>query len=97
MEDKKTREKMPFHLVITNNETGEVIHEWNMCALIGAAQTTENNTASLGLTDCNALELAATIDGAQKAINKILKDSPEIKILLEFMSTVKAKATTDEG
>lgn len=97
MEDKKTREKMPFHLVITNNETGEVIHELDMCALIGAAQTAENNTVSISLTACNVLELAATIAGAQKAITKILKDDPEIKNLLEFMSAVKAKATTDEG
>lgn len=68
MEAKKTRERMPFHMVITNNETGEVIQELDMCALIGAAQTTKNNTVSIGLTACNALELVAAIAGAQEAI-----------------------------
>ena len=96
MEAKKTRERMPFRMVITNNETGEVIQELDMCALTGAAQTTKNNTASIGLTACNALELVAAIAGAQEAIAEMLKNKPEIKSLLDFTVMAKAKAATDE-
>ena len=72
-------------MVLTNNETGEVVHDMDLCALIGAAQTENDATAAIGLTACNSLEIAATIAGALKAVKQIKVANPEAAMLCELM------------
>lgn len=80
------REKMPFHMVITDNETGEVIQELDACAIIGAAQTYMGETCAIGLVKCRRLELAATIAGVQRAVENAICRSPQAGIAATIMS-----------
>lgn len=80
---KETKERLPFHMVITNNETGDVVHDMDLCVLIGAAQTENDATACLGLAArCDILDIAAVIFGVQKAQTELMSDRPELLPLL---------------
>lgn len=79
------REKMPFHMVITDNETGEVLKELDACAIIGAAQTYMDETCAISVVKCRRLELAATIAGAQKAIDNSIHNSPQAGTIATIM------------
>lgn len=75
---------MSFKITIINNEDGEVlVNEENAVAIIGAV-TTEEHTACLGYTSCNAMELANAVRGADNAKDSILKKSPMVKLLCEL-------------
>lgn len=77
-----------FHIEITNNETGETLTSLDTCAIIGAIDAGGPNTKIIGLIDCNSVCLAATVAGAQRVVNQIIKKLPitlrwQIKKLLK--------------
>jgi hypothetical protein len=86
---------MPFHITITNNETGETLHDRDVYAIIGAFKE-ENRTGCVALTECNAFEIAATIDGALDAIQHIYDGTPYIKPLVETIQTMPQKNEEDK-
>ena len=79
-----TKERKGFHITITNNETGETLHDADVCAIVGAFNEGER-TAVVGLTMCNALDIAETINGAKDAIQHICADHPEIDLFAKVL------------
>ena len=76
----------PFHLTITNNETGEVLHDVDFDALLGAVHTGRGIDA-FGVNSCDAATLAATLAGAEELIERQFAKYPE---LLPLSMMVKA-------
>jgi hypothetical protein len=68
---------MKFHIVITNNETGEVIKDTNADAIIASIHT-EETTDVLDVACCNGFALVATIAGLMEALENNKKDHPKI-------------------
>ena len=62
-----------FHVTITDNETGEVIHDKDTTAIIGGFENGDKTTM-LVFTDCNFVDIACTLTAAKQAINAITKD-----------------------
>ena len=69
-----------FHIIFKNNETGEIIHDTDTDAIIGAIHL-EEKTACVGLTNCNGAELLSTIRGAKQVIKEMVEENPALSIL----------------
>lgn len=68
---------MKFHIVITNNETGEVIKDKNADAIIASIHT-EESIDVLSVACCNGFALVETIAGLMHVLEDNKKDYPEI-------------------
>lgn len=76
---------MSYSIKIVNNNTNEVIiDEGNALAIIGGIGV-EGGEHVVGFTDCNAIKMADTIHAAKKAIDILLKDSPEVDMLMRLV------------
>ena len=65
-----------FHIIITNNETQDVLVDTDTCAIIGALEENEG-TRAVCYTNCDTAELAATLTGAQQIVNRYLAKMPK--------------------
>ena len=74
-----------FNIKITNNETGEVLHEADTCAIIGGFVNDEGAIGLL-LTSCHPMDHAKAINAAESAINKSYQFHPELKLVALFAS-----------
>lgn len=73
-----------WHVVITDNETGEVVEDAQSNAIIGAVEKNES-VACIGFTNCNGKDLLRTLISAKKAIKNISDKMPkEIMLLAEL-------------
>lgn len=68
---------MKFHVVITDNETGEILLDDDCCAVIGAAGQ-EESAAKISLYECGRKQLIGAArtahDAATKALDAALFD-----------------------
>jgi hypothetical protein len=64
-----------YHIIITNNETGQVLADTDTDAIIGAF-TEGEGTRSVCYTNCDMAELAAMLTGALQITNKHMADLP---------------------
>ena len=89
-----------FNIKITNNETGEVLHEADTCAIIGGFVNDEGAVGLL-LTHCHPMDHATAINAAETAINKSYQFHPELKLMTLFASanseTVEKNAEEENG
>ena len=73
-----------WHVVITDNETGEVVEDAQSNAIIGAVEKNES-VACIGVANCNGKDLLRTLISAKKAIKNISDKMPkEIMLLAEL-------------
>lgn len=61
-----------LHIVITDTETGKVIHEADTKAIIGGYKT-EAGTSSMCVANCGDFDLSMTILAAEEAIRSVKK------------------------
>jgi diadenosine tetraphosphate (Ap4A) HIT family hydrolase len=88
MSDKK------FHLTITNNETGETIHECDAYAII-ATISREETTDSLALVECNPFDLAHLLVGLESTVDELYQEHPELALLKQMLKTTNKETETD--
>lgn len=69
-----------FEIIIKDNETNEVLIQEEANAIIGAFST-EDGSASFTNIRCSILEIAATCDGVNKALEFVYKEKPMAKVL----------------
>lgn len=74
-----------FNIKITNNETGEVLHEADTCAIIGGFVNDEGAVGLL-LTHCKPMDHAKAINAAESVINRSYQFRPELKLMALFAS-----------
>lgn len=93
MENKKT-----FTVVITDNETGEILLDRDdVVALIGGItyHTDEGtDSRSSGYIRANAVQIAATLDSARMAIETAKEGNPLVAFIDEFVNKYR-ETTTD--
>lgn len=81
-----------FHLIITNNETGEIEFEHDTNAIIAGVDVGDRVTG-VCRTACDANTLAATCFAARKAIDDGLEDEPAVQRLFkEYVKKYEKKA-----
>lgn len=79
--------KKPFHLVITDNATGETLQELDFDALIGAAHLDEETAAGLLVSRCSTRTLAATTSACEDTLVKLYVDNPALLIAKRCFGT----------
>lgn len=72
----KENKKKPFHLTVTDNETGETVQDLDFDALIGAAHIGEMEAGGIIVSRCSTMTLAATSIAVEQTLNKLCKDDP---------------------
>ena len=79
-----------LHVTITQN--GETLVDADTKVLIGAYDKDENSTAELCFIDmANATEVAATMDGAESAVQSGMKAAPAVAMLRMMKGLVPSK------
>lgn len=81
--NKENEKQKKFHLVITDNETGETHIDCDTKCIIGAFED-GNRSGSLAIAACNAIELAGSISAARGVIKRVLSEKPKIAALVEM-------------
>lgn len=66
---------MKYHITITDNETGEILHDHDTNLVIGAIGV-EDGVNSLCITNCSGLRLLTGLVAAKKAVHKIEQGEP---------------------
>lgn len=61
--------KNKYHITITNNETGQIVYDSDICAFIGSINSGAE-TSECVLTNCNRLQLCTTIKYAERAVTE---------------------------
>lgn len=71
-----------FHIVITDNETGETLKDADACAIIGACNEGEYS-AGIVLSECNTIDLLHALRAASASIDKCLEGEPVLRVMYE--------------
>lgn len=69
----KETKKMPYHLTITDNETGETVRDLDFDALIGAVHLSKKESGGIFLANCSIMAQAETIASAEATVARALK------------------------
>lgn len=94
MSDTKKRK---YHITITNNETGEVLHDADACSII-ASVNEGPRTCALSMNSGGPLTLAETLGSAEGVVREIKSKYPEVgtlAMLHEFMRKRKQSEETE--
>lgn len=83
-------EKMPYHLTITDNETGEVMLDTDSYAIIGSVGV-ENGASSVGFTNCDIYELAVAVQAAEGAVAEVKRGEPKLRMLVRLHRRLSAR------
>ena len=86
---------MPFHLTITDNETGETVRDLDFDAIIGAVHLSEAMSGGLILSHCSTLALAETVSSAERVVERTLKEDPML-CLAKLVCTATVEEETEE-
>ncbi|MBR5865745.1 MAG: hypothetical protein IKY89_05680 [Alistipes sp.] len=76
--------KMKFHITITDNETGETLHDSDTIAIIGVFHDGEE-AHGIGYTLCNPLRLAHTLRSCENVLDATRERNPELGVLEEII------------
>lgn len=85
--------KMKFHITITDNETGETLHDGDACAIL--ASICENSVRQQHYVHCDALRFADTLRGAQKIVHRVRAEHPEVALLAELTQLGRSEETEE--
>lgn len=86
---------MKFHITITDNETGEILHDADSDAILASIYT-EETTATVGLVNCNLISLSIALTGLMKLESEIKESEPLAYLLAKDMSDKGMVETTEE-
>lgn len=73
-------EKMPFHLTITDNRTGETVRDLDFDCLIGAVHLSEKQAGGLYITSCSTATIAATVVATESTLDHVQQLDPTLRL-----------------
>lgn len=89
--------KLPFHLTITDNETGEVMQDCDFKCLIGAIHRGEGNiVGGVSITRCKGTELAMACHSAGVIVQRTYREHPGLAALAAMYDTEVREAGAQE-
>lgn len=84
-----------FHITIKDNETGEILHDSDTKAIIGAFDS-QDKTECIATIACNPMTLASTVNGVKSVLEVIIDKYPEANALSELIDKYFTKKETKE-
>lgn len=88
--------KKGFKVVVIENETGRVILDKEEAISFIGAVGEEGGCNSVGFTRCNVFKIAETVSNVKNLVEKMLKEYPELKTMIEFMEFLKIREDKEE-
>ena len=92
---KQKKTTKPFHLTVTDNETGEVVRELDFDTLIGAARVNKQECAGVAIAKSSPIAHAETIIATETTIDKLTQLNPMVGLAL-VMTKASLKAEIEE-
>ena len=91
--EKETENKKPrFHITITDNATGEVMIDEEVCAIVGGVTVGKGHSKAIGLTACSPFEIAEALVDAEEVVSALYAiDSAEITRASAFIKDRRAR------
>lgn len=89
-------EKMKFHTTIIDNETGETVHNDDVCAIIGAFQLEDGPTCSLSLFAGSTIDVGCCARGAEEALQNTYDRFPAVELLTKLAGALGHDEVTEE-
>lgn len=78
---------------MTDNETGEMLHDYDTNCIIGAVNQ-EETTACIGMCrGCTGGDLVNTIIGVRSIVREFEKDDPKLQLLVKIGERTEAEVT----
>ena len=87
----ESQKKKPFHITITNNETGEVLRDDDTQAIIASWDADKQHTQGCILLKGSGKVLTATIAGAVQNLKTLEKENPLEYLLAQMVLKEAAK------
>lgn len=84
-----------YNLIIKNNETGEIVFDKNINAIIAGISDKET-TAALSIKACNGFDLCEALYKTEEAIDKTFSANPVVKPAYELYKAFKKSTETEE-
>ena len=87
---KKNEEKADkprLHIVITDNETGNVLLEKDAMCIVGAIGEDKKNVNAVSISHAPILVVAGTLLGAQQVIDRTLEKDPMLKLAVATITS----------
>ena len=84
------QKKRPFHLLITDNETGKTVQELDFDAIIGAAHIKQRECAGIVIARCSPMAHAETAMAVERTVKELENRDPMVGLAL-----LTARATTE--
>ena len=91
----KQKKTKPFHLVITNNETGEVINDLDFDALVGAIHIGGDTCGGIILSQCSAMAMGETLASAKATIQKAVNEDMPAALVMMMVEAKIAEETEE--
>ena len=76
------KEKMPYHITITDTETGKIIQERDIKAIVGALHIGGGYTAGVLINRCKNSELVSTFFAVETVLKRAYEADPVLKALV---------------
>ena len=87
--------KMKFHITITNNETGETIHDTDACAIL-ASINVGSTTREVQAVACGPEEFAKALNGAESIVRHVRDRYPEVGAVAMLLGLISKAEKAEE-
>ena len=94
--ERRKNMKKGFKVVVIENKTGRVIVDQEEAISFIGAVGDEVGVHSVGVTQCNVSEIAETVSNVKNLVEKMLKEHPEVKTMIEFVEFLKTREEKEE-
>jgi len=90
------KEKMPFHLTITDNETGETLRDLDFDVIIGAVHLSQGENTGIFVANSSTMAQAETIAAAETTVARTLKKHPMLCLAKGIVDAGAIEEVTEE-
>ena len=87
---------MTFHIVITNNETGETLHEGDACAIL-ASMNNGQEVENLISVDCDTVDFAETLHSVKGVAQEVCDRHPDVATVAMILGLACKEAAGPEA
>lgn len=76
--------RTPYHLTITDNKTGETLHDMDFSSLLAGVGTSNEESGCLAVYSCPAIQLSNTARAAETLIERECEEDKDLAFFLNL-------------
>lgn len=83
--------KNKFHILITDNETGETLQEHDACVILGGFTISDEETQGVVCAHGSPLDVAKAYQATEKVLKEVVRRDPEVLLMSMLIDKVAKK------